>query len=232
MAALNKEPRFRSMEYESRKAYPSNTIIHHQIGRGPYAPSITPFAVKLETYLRMAKVPYLNENDSVTNRSSKGKLTWIEYNGQEVADSEFCIQTVALQRWVYDPKHGIDVRKFLNIPWPMFYMVGNLVKKQSYAQGVGRHSEEEVLQVMDEDLMALSKFLGMKKFMLGEQASQTDCAVFGMLSQIHWHSFGGTGETLYKKYPNLSAYCERMKAKFWPDWNECITEGWTRTASK
>uniref|UniRef100_A0A8W8KXW2 Failed axon connections-like protein n=2 Tax=Magallana gigas TaxID=29159 RepID=A0A8W8KXW2_MAGGI len=250
-----------------KKAYPSNTIIHHQIGRGPYAPSITPFAVKLETYLRMAKVPYLNENDSVTNRSSKGKLTWIEYNGQEVADSEFCIQfinktfnidldknfsdeeigagraiqrmvdehlhwTVALQRWVYDPKHGIDVRKFLNIPWPMFYMVGNLVKKQSYAQGVGRHSEEEVLQVMDEDLMALSKFLGMKKFMLGEQASQTDCAVFGMLSQIHWHSFGGTGETLYKKYPNLSAYCERMKAKFWPDWNECITEGWTRTASK
>lgn len=33
-------------------------------------------------------------------------------------------------------------------------------KKQSYAQGVGRHTEEEVLQVMDEDLQALSKFLG------------------------------------------------------------------------
>lgn len=33
-----------------RKAYPSNTIIHHQICRGPYSPSITPFAVKLETY--------------------------------------------------------------------------------------------------------------------------------------------------------------------------------------
>lgn len=42
----------------------------------------------------------------------------------------------------------------------MFYMVGNLVKKQSYAQGVGRHSEEEVQQVMDEDLQALSNFLG------------------------------------------------------------------------
>lgn len=35
-----------------------------------------------------------------------------------------------------------------------------MVKKQSYAQGVGRHTEEEVMQVMDEDLQALSKFLG------------------------------------------------------------------------
>lgn len=41
-------------------------------------------------------------------------------------------------------------------------------------------------------------FSGKKKFMLGDQASQTDCAVFGMLSQIHWHSFGGAGEKLYK----------------------------------
>lgn len=41
-------------------------------------------------------------------------------------------------------------------------------------------------------------FLGMKKFMLGEQASQTDCAVFGMLSQIHWQGFGGAAEKLYK----------------------------------
>lgn len=27
-------------------------------------------------------------------RSSKGKLTWIEVNGEEIADSEFCIQYV------------------------------------------------------------------------------------------------------------------------------------------
>jgi hypothetical protein len=42
-----------------RKVYPPNTIVHHQMGRGPYAPSITPFAMKLETYLRIAKVPFL-----------------------------------------------------------------------------------------------------------------------------------------------------------------------------
>ncbi|XP_052722081.1 failed axon connections homolog [Crassostrea angulata] len=250
-----------------KKTYPPNTVIHHNVGRGPYAPSLTPFAVKLETYLRMTKVPFMTENDSARNKSSKGKMTWIEYNGQEVADSEFCIQfinkifnidmdknfsdeeigagraiqrmvdehlywTVALRRWVFDPEHGIDVKKHMKVPWIFFRIVGNMVKKQSYAQGVGRHTEEEVMQVMDEDLQALSKFLGKKKFMLGEQASQTDCAVFGMLSQIHWHSFGGAGEKLYKKYPNLIAYCERMKAEFWPDWDDCITHGGTRKAAK
>lgn len=42
-------------------------------------------------------------------------------------------------------------------------------KKQGYAQGVGRHTEEEVLQVMDEDLHALSKFLGIIFLIYGEK---------------------------------------------------------------
>lgn len=251
-----------------KKNYPPNTIIHHQIGRGPYAPSITPFAVKLETYLRMTKVPFMNEHDSETNRSSKGKFTWIEYNGQEVADSEFCIQfinktfcidldknfsgeeiaagraiqrmvdehlywTLALQRWVFDPKNGINSgRKRLGVPWLVFLLVRNNIKKQTYAQGVGRHTEKEVMQVMEEDLQTLSKLLGKKKYMLGEHASQTDCSVFAILSQIHWQDFGGAAKKVYKKYPNLSAYTERMKEEFWPDWDDCITRGGTRKAPK
>lgn len=44
--------------FRKPKEHPVNTVILHQIGRGPYAPSMTPFAVKLETFLRMAKIPY------------------------------------------------------------------------------------------------------------------------------------------------------------------------------
>ncbi|XP_078325127.1 failed axon connections homolog [Crassostrea virginica] len=250
-----------------KKVYPANTVVHHQIGRGPHAPSLTPFALKLETYLRMAKVPFMNEFDSSTNRSSKGKMTWIEYNGEEIADSEFCMQyvnrkfnvdldkdfseedqaaaraiqrmvdehlywTVALYRWVYDLQHGIDVSTQLKIPWPFVRLLGNMVKKQSYGQGVGRHSEAEVHQVMEEDLQALSKFLGKKKFLLGERACSADCSVFGMLGQLHWHSYGSEAAKIYKKYPNLGDYCERMKEEFWPDWDDCITHGWTREATK
>ncbi|XP_061184650.1 failed axon connections homolog [Saccostrea echinata] len=251
----------------AKRVYPPNTVVHHQMGRGAYAPSLSPFCLKLETYLRMAKVPFMNVHDSITNRSSKGKVTWIEYNGEEVADSEFCIQfinqkfnvdldkdfseedqaaalaiqrmvdehlfwTVALQRWVYDPTDGIDPRKTLNFSWFTCHMINKLIKRQTYAQGVGRHTKEEVHHVMDEDLQALSKFLGKKKFLLGEKTCQADSAVFGMLAQMYFNGCGGYGEKAIKKYPNLCEYCERMKETFWPDWDDCITHGWTKEATK
>ena len=37
---------------------PANTVVLYQLPRGPFTPSLTPFAVKLETYLRLAKIPY------------------------------------------------------------------------------------------------------------------------------------------------------------------------------
>ncbi|KAL9961692.1 hypothetical protein ACROYT_G030686 [Oculina patagonica] len=38
----------------------------------------------------MTKIPY--ENEYGFQFSKKGKMPWIEFNGQEVADSNFCIQ--------------------------------------------------------------------------------------------------------------------------------------------
>ena len=34
------------------------TVILHQLSRGKFTPCISPFALKLETYLRMADIPY------------------------------------------------------------------------------------------------------------------------------------------------------------------------------
>ena len=51
-----------------RKVYPADVVILHQIGRAPWAPSMSPFPIKLETYLRMAKIPYqVNMNNLVLN---------------------------------------------------------------------------------------------------------------------------------------------------------------------
>ena len=41
-----------------RKDYPRDVVILHQVGRGPFSPSVSPFVMKMETYLRMAKIPY------------------------------------------------------------------------------------------------------------------------------------------------------------------------------
>lgn len=35
-----------------------DVVLLHQLPRGRFTPTISPFSLKLETYLRMAKIPY------------------------------------------------------------------------------------------------------------------------------------------------------------------------------
>uniref|UniRef100_K1PUB7 Failed axon connections-like protein n=1 Tax=Magallana gigas TaxID=29159 RepID=K1PUB7_MAGGI len=179
-----------------------------------------------------------NVHDSFKNRSSKGKMTWIEYNGEEIADSELCIDyikdkfqvdvnsdytpeqlasgfmvqkmvedhlywTLILYRYVYEG--ALRLSAYRSFSFLFRYMAKWKVLKDSKAHGIGRHST--------------------KKFLLGEQPSQVDCSVFGMLSQFYWHGFGDPTEETIKKFPNLCQYCERTKTEFWPDWDKCITHG-------
>lgn len=243
--------------------YPRDTVILHQLPRGPYAPSISQFVVKLETYLRMTKIPYMNVHGHTPG--TKGKYPWIEYNGEELADSEFIIEylntklgvnldktfsrrdigtarafqkmleentfwAVTLDRWYYDKEcRGLRLVKVSRIK---IYFLQRLVKRSTYYHGIGRHSQEEVLRILDCDLRSLSDFIGTNKFLLGDEPCQADAAVFGQLSQIYWHSFGNKSYTYLKRYKNLLDYCVRMKERFWPDWDECITKGGTQIATK
>ena len=44
--------------YKKRQAYPKDVVILHQFPPGLRAPSASPFVLKLETWLRMAKIEY------------------------------------------------------------------------------------------------------------------------------------------------------------------------------
>lgn len=54
----------------------------------PHVRSISPFSLKLETYLRMKGIPYENVHSLVFSR--KGQIPYIELNGEQIADSN-CI---------------------------------------------------------------------------------------------------------------------------------------------
>lgn len=75
---------------EKKKDYPKDVVILFQIPRTPVAPNLSPFAIKLETYLRMAKIPYRNEYGM--KLSPKHKTPWIMLNGQVISDSQFIIE--------------------------------------------------------------------------------------------------------------------------------------------
>ncbi|XP_028836161.1 failed axon connections homolog [Denticeps clupeoides] len=67
-----------------------DAIILHQFSRPANGvPSLSPFCLKMETYLRMVDLPYQNYFDG--KLSPHGKMPWIEYNHKQVSGTEFII---------------------------------------------------------------------------------------------------------------------------------------------
>ena len=98
-------------------------------------------------------------------------------------------------------------------------LLAKKVRKALYAQGFGRHSQEEVHKLLADDLRSLSAILGRKSFFLGESPTSVDAAVFGFLAQVLWTAPDSPHEALLKtQLTNLDEYCWRMRHKYWHDW--------------
>lgn len=65
-------------------------VFLHQYPRLKSMPTLSPFCLKLETFLRMYKIPY--ENHFSYKVGKKGKVPWIEYGDEKKADSNFIIE--------------------------------------------------------------------------------------------------------------------------------------------
>ncbi|NXT94384.1 FAXC protein, partial [Anhinga rufa] len=82
-----------------------DAIILHQFSRPSNGvPSLSPFCLKMETYLRMADLPYQNYFDG--KLSPQGKMPWIEYNHKKVSGTEFIIDFL-------EEKLGVNLNKHL-----------------------------------------------------------------------------------------------------------------------
>ncbi|CAH1797459.1 unnamed protein product [Owenia fusiformis] len=94
--------------------------------------------------------------------------------------------------------------------------------EQTHNQGVGRKSKEEIYKMGMDDLRGLSVYLGEKPFMFGDKASVVDCVLFGHLCQIVYLPLPTMPHKIMveNECKNLVAFCDRMKALAWPDWDK------------
>ena len=67
-----------------------DTVILHMFERARNCPNPSPYPIKLETFMRMAGIKY--EADFAKPMSAKGKSPWMTLNGEDVADSQLCIE--------------------------------------------------------------------------------------------------------------------------------------------
>ena len=124
----------------------------------------------------------------------------------------------------------LSEKMFANMAWPKILkplIIKTLKRRminQCYAQGIGRHTSEEIMDMGIKDLEALSVFLADKPYLLGSQPSEVDCVLFGVITVILY----GLPEDFYlrkaieERFCNLKRHQERIKENYWPDWDECV----------
>jgi len=244
---------------EEKKEEGPPKVILHQYPPSTSVPSLSGFCLKLETFLRINKIPYENVHSYKVGK--KGKMPWIEYKGDKIPDSNFIIEylnksfeidmdknlskseraqsralrcmieenlsfTVMYSRWVDECN---DFKKIIPAHQKGIGFTVMMKMQQRKArsvldhQGIGRHSKEEIYRIAEQDLRALSDYLGEKPYFMGAEITSLDASAFGLLGTVMCCGFEGYHYTLVKEeLKNLADYVERLKSEFWPDWNEMI----------
>ncbi|XP_055623296.1 failed axon connections isoform X2 [Toxorhynchites rutilus septentrionalis] len=72
--------------------FEKDVVYLYQFTRTPLLPSLSPYCLKVETWLRLAGLTYENIDHKLKLRSKKGQLPFVEVNGEEIADSAIIIK--------------------------------------------------------------------------------------------------------------------------------------------
>lgn len=75
--------------------FEKDVVYLYQFTRTPLLPSMSPYCLKVETWLRLTGLKYENIDHKLKLRSKKGQLPFVEVNGEEVADSAIIIKELA-----------------------------------------------------------------------------------------------------------------------------------------
>jgi glutathione S-transferase len=222
-------------------------------------PDPSPFVTKTEILLKMAGVPYQTD-PSGFRKAPKGKLPYIEDDGQRVADSTFI-------RWHIEKKYGFDfdrglsaeqsaaawafekmaeeqtywalvharwmndanfhkgpVNFFRSVPAPVRPLVVAMVRRKLrnilHGQGLGRHSDSEIVELANRSIDAISDYLGPKPFFMGGEPTGIDASMFAFVAGVLCPTFDTPIRTAAERHSNLKSYVGRMTARFYPDLGE------------
>ncbi len=217
-------------------------------------PNMSPFCMKVETYLRMAGLPYECPRNADILKSPKGKMPYIDDGGKIVADSTFIIDylkvtygdnldvnlsprqralgvviqrtfeeslywPVVYSRWIEDVGFAVvNEAAFSRMKFPLRQIIPVMarrgLRKQLHSQGTGRHSRDEIYAIGCRDITALAELLDEQAFFLGDEPSSIDATGYAFLANLLWVPIDLPIRAHAAKLPNLEAYCQRMKARY------------------
>ena len=217
-------------------------------------PNASPFCMKVETYLRMAGLPYECVNGADLRKAPKGKLPYIEDGGRRIGDSGFIIdylvqtygdkldeylnqnqraQALAIRRmieenlywaaiytrWIEDAGFAFTRAAFFDEMPPLLkqlvpHLARRAMRREMLGHGMGRHSRDDIYAIGCRDITALSRLLGGQRYFMGEQPSSLDATTYAFIANVLWVPVASPLLDEAKKHPNLEAYCQRMKTRY------------------
>jgi glutathione S-transferase len=219
-------------------------------------PNVSPYCCKLETWLRIAGVPYEVVDTPDPRKGPKGKVPFIEDAGVRIADSSLIVDHLVRTRGV-DPDARLDASqratallvqrtleehyafvvlythfiradgwrhmrvRFDSMPAIVRPLVVRAVlgsmKKLLWAQGVLRHSDEDILESGLRDWRAVLEVMGDGPFFFGDAPTGVDAIVFGTLATTLLTPIESPIREFLGSQPAVVAYADRMRERFFPE---------------
>lgn len=194
-------------------------------------------------YLRKApkgKLPYIEDSGKIIPDSSF-ILKYLKDTYGDTIDNHLSVEDKAIAhafikmidenlywalvhgRWKFEHNVAILNKAFFDdIPFPLNKIIAfkarNDVLKALYRQGMGRHSDDEVVEIGNRDLKALSDFLGSKIYFFGDKPTSLDATAYGILSQmIQVPIFIAPIFDKAKSYKNLVEFTDRFYKNYFQD---------------
>ena len=191
-------------------------------------------------YLRTApkgKLPYIDDNGTIV-ADSNFIIDYLKSKYGDPLDSDLNAEQKAVARafskmldenlyWCMVYSRWIDERQwptikklfFGSLPFPLKLIVPGIarsgVKKSLFGHGIGRHSQEEILQIAKKDLTALSDYLGSKDYFLINKLTTLDVVAYAYLAELIIVPFDGELNKLARSFDNLVAFVERIKKQYY-----------------
>ncbi|EGT41012.1 hypothetical protein CAEBREN_12900 [Caenorhabditis brenneri] len=124
---------------------------------------------------------------------------------------------------LFDPNIFGLFTAFIKVVESRFY-ASTLLKRIS-GTDIGFHSREDIMTIGIEDLKAISKYLGNKHYFHGFKPTKVDACIFSNLCQIYYAPYTSEHRDLIVgECKNLEEYIERIKNRYWPDWDDVTTK--------
>ncbi|MGX5203427.1 glutathione S-transferase family protein [Aliikangiella sp. IMCC44632] len=123
-------------------------------------------------------------------------------------------------RWL-DPESWPVIKKaffrrlspFLQLIVPPLYK--RKVFKDCFAQGIARHTPQQVVELGKKTMQALDCLLGDNEFIMGDKPCSLDACVYGFLAACIQVDLDNEFNRSARSFTNLVNYCERIRQRYY-----------------